>query len=131
MRGAEPSVIVYAFTAVVVAAIAIWSFIVDANLLRRVIAFNVLGAGVFLLMVAIARRTPGEAPDPVPHAMVLTGIVVAISASAFALVLVRRIYDVTGRMILPDNDDAADASGDEVDGESDAEPGNRPDHRHG
>lgn len=112
MRGAEPSVVVYAFTAVVLAGIAIWGFFVRADLLRRVIALNVLGAGVFLLLVALARRVPGEAPDPVPHAMVLTGIVVAVSASAFALVLLRRIYDATGRLILPD-DDPGDDSGDE------------------
>jgi multicomponent Na+:H+ antiporter subunit C len=104
MSGAEPNVIVYAFTAVALAGIAIWGFIVRADLLRRVIALNVLGAGVFLLLVAIARRVPGEAPDPVPHAMALTGIVVAVSASAFALVLLRRIYDTTGRLILPDDD---------------------------
>lgn len=104
MSGAEPSVIVYALAAVVLVGIAVWSFIVRADLLRRVIAFNVLGAGVFLLLVAIAKRVPDAAPDPVPHAMVLTGIVVAVSASAFALVLLRRIYDVTGRLVLPDDD---------------------------
>jgi multicomponent Na+:H+ antiporter subunit C len=104
MSGTEPSVAVYALTAVVLVGIAVWGFIVRADLLRRVIALNVLGSGVFLLLVALARRVPGEAPDPVPHAMVLTGIVVAVSASAFALVLLRRIYDTTGRLILPDDD---------------------------
>ena len=116
MSDAQPSVLVYGFTAVVLAGIAIWGFIVRADLLRRVIALNVLGAGIFLLLVALARRVPGEAPDPVPHAMVLTGIVVAVSASAFALVLLRRIYDATGRLILPDDepgDDADDDLGDE------------------
>ena len=44
-----------------------------------------------------------EQPDPVPHAMVLTGIVVAVSATAFALVLARRIYSVTGSTRLPED----------------------------
>jgi multicomponent Na+:H+ antiporter subunit C len=115
MSGVEPSVLVYAFTAVVLAGVAIWGFIVRADLLRRVIALNVLGSGIFLLLVALARRVPGEAPDPVPHAMVLTGIVVTVSASAFALVLLRRIYDTTGRLILPDDEPGDDADDHPVD----------------
>ena len=44
-----------------------------------------LGNGIFLLLIAMAARAPGE-PDPVPHAMVLTAIVVAVSATAVMLV---------------------------------------------
>ena len=36
-------------------------------------------------------------PDPVPHAMLLTGIVVAISASAFAIRLARSYHSASGR----------------------------------
>ena len=45
--------------------------------------------GVFMMLVALASRTTGIAtrPDPVPHAMVLTGIVVAVSATALGLAL--------------------------------------------
>jgi multicomponent Na+:H+ antiporter subunit C len=52
--------------------------------LRRIIAVNVMGNGVFLVFVALAA---GDPPDPVPHAMVLTGIVVAVCGTALALVL--------------------------------------------
>jgi multicomponent Na+:H+ antiporter subunit C len=38
----------------------------------------------------------GGAVDPVPQAMVITGIVVAISATALALALVLRIANATG-----------------------------------
>jgi len=34
-------------------------------------------------------------PDPVPHALVLTGIVVAFSATALALALGRRLREVS------------------------------------
>jgi|SRR5688572_26887356 multicomponent Na+:H+ antiporter subunit C len=61
------------------------------DLLRRIIGLNIMGSGVFLLLVASADRLPGRAPDPVPHAMVLTGIVVAVSATALALALASRI----------------------------------------
>jgi multicomponent Na+:H+ antiporter subunit C len=100
-------VLVYALAAAALSAVAIHAFLVRAHLIRRIIALNMLGAGVFLLLIAIARRAPDGPPDPVPHAMVLTGIVVAISATAFALVLTRRIFDATGRSALPASDDEA------------------------
>jgi multicomponent Na+:H+ antiporter subunit C len=56
------------------------------------VAINVMGAGVFLLLIAVAYRGPGLAPDPVPHALVVTGIVVAVSATALALGLARRLH---------------------------------------
>ena len=59
--------------------------------LRKILALNIMGSGVFLLLVAPADRLAGRAPDPVPHAMVLTGIVVAVSATALALALTRRL----------------------------------------
>jgi len=58
----------------------------ESEALRRIIAVNVMGSGVFLFLVAIAARGGGR-PDPVPHAMVLTGIVVAVCATAVALAL--------------------------------------------
>lgn len=51
--------------------------------LRRIIAINVMSSGVFMIMIALARRT--EPADPVMHALVVTGLVVAVSATAFAL----------------------------------------------
>lgn len=54
--------------------------------IRRLIAVNLMGAGTFLVMVSLARRS--EVPDPVLHALVVTGLVVAISATAFALRLI-------------------------------------------
>ena len=59
------------------------------HLLRRLLALNVLTTAVFLLLVVIARLA--EPLDAVPHAMVLTGIVVTVSTTAVALALVVRI----------------------------------------
>jgi multicomponent Na+:H+ antiporter subunit C len=61
------------------------------DVLRKILAVNLAGSGVFLVLVAMARRQPGVPPDPVPHALVLTGIVVAVSATAVALALYRRL----------------------------------------
>jgi multicomponent Na+:H+ antiporter subunit C len=86
-------------------AVGLHGFFFQRSLVRKVIALNVLGAGVFLVLIAVAYRNRDEAPDPVPHAMVLTGIVVAVSATALALALARRIEDETGSDELPEDED--------------------------
>lgn len=80
----------------------LYALIVYAHLLRKVLAVNVMGSGVFLVLAALAKRTEGAAPDPVPQAMVITGIVVAVAATAFALVLIIKLATETGRAELPD-----------------------------
>ena len=59
----------------------------DADAVKRIIAVNVMGNGVFLVFVALAAPEAGRPADPVPHAMVLTGIVVAVCATGLALTL--------------------------------------------
>ncbi len=80
----------------------LYALIVHAHLLRKILAINVMGSGVFLVLVALAARTGEAAPDPVPHAMVITGIVVAVSATALALALALRVQAETGRAELPE-----------------------------
>jgi multicomponent Na+:H+ antiporter subunit C len=70
------------------------------HLLRRILAFNLMGSGAFLILVGLAQRN-GVA-DPVPQAMVLTGIVVAVAATALALALTRRLHALTGQLELPE-----------------------------
>jgi len=93
----------YTLAASALAGIGVYGLIVRRHLLRRILALNLLGNAVFLLLVALARRHPGYV-DPVPHAMVLTGIVVAVSATALALVLARRYYAETGLRHLPEDE---------------------------
>jgi multicomponent Na+:H+ antiporter subunit C len=61
------------------------------HMLRKILAVNLAGSGLFLVLVALARRPVDAQPDPIPHAMVLTGIVVAVSATAVALALHRSL----------------------------------------
>jgi multicomponent Na+:H+ antiporter subunit C len=63
-------------------------------LLARLLALNVCGAGVFLIFIAVAYGGIEQMVDPVPHALVLTGIVVAVSATAMALALGRRLQEL-------------------------------------
>jgi multicomponent Na+:H+ antiporter subunit C len=79
-------------------AIGLYGLVAQAEVLRKIIAFNLLGAGVFLLFGVVARRgaAAGLGGDPVPQAMVITGLVVAFAATALALVLTLRLYQITG-----------------------------------
>ena len=61
--------------------------------LRKILAFNLMGSGAFLVLVGLAQRD-GVA-DPVPQAMVLTGIVVSVAATALALALLRRLHGLS------------------------------------
>lgn len=82
--------LIYATSGAFVFAIALHGLFVRAGVVTKIVAANLLGSGVFLMLVAIARRSP-LAIDPVPHALVLTGIVVSVSATACALALARRL----------------------------------------
>jgi multicomponent Na+:H+ antiporter subunit C len=90
----------FAYTGALLFALAAARFFVDAHLLRRLLSLNVMGSGVFLLLVGLAQRGPGQPADPVAQALVLTGIVVAISATALGVVLLRRFVEETGRATL-------------------------------
>ena len=92
----------YALVGVGLFCLGLYALIVHAHLLRKILAINVMGSGVFLVLVALAKRTGNAVPDPVPHAMVITGIVVAVSATAFALMLMLRVVAETGQAELPD-----------------------------
>jgi len=82
---------IYGITAVILFCIGLYGVLSRPEVLRKIIAINLMGAAVFLMLVAIAWKNTDGIVDPVPHAMVLTGIVVAISATAFALGLSRRL----------------------------------------
>lgn len=92
----------YALIGAGVFILGLFALIVHPHLLRKILAFNIMGSGVFLVLAGLARRTSDGVPDPVPHAMVITGIVVAVAATALALVLMLSLRDATGSVVLPD-----------------------------
>jgi multicomponent Na+:H+ antiporter subunit C len=86
----------------------LYGLIVNPQPLRKILAFNLLGSGVFLLFGVIARRgaAAGLGGDPVPQALVITGIVVAFSATAMAVALLLRLFQETGEATLGTDDTA-------------------------
>jgi multicomponent Na+:H+ antiporter subunit C len=99
-----PAPILYALAGVGLFAIGLHAVIAYAHLFRKILGLNVMGSGVFLVLIAAAYRAPDGPPDPVPHAMVLTGIVVSVCATGLALTLALRVHAVTHRTDLPDDE---------------------------
>ena len=81
----------YGLLGIILAALGLHATILRQDTLRRILSINILGVGVFLVFIATAYNGPETAPDAVPHALVLTGIVVAVAATALALALLRRL----------------------------------------
>jgi multicomponent Na+:H+ antiporter subunit C len=86
----------------------VYATVASRHILRRLIALNAMGASVFLVFVVLSLRD--EPADPVPQAMVLTGLVVAVAASGFGVALARKSAVEAGRSTLPE-DEAAKGGG--------------------
>ncbi len=78
----------------------LYGLIVNPQPLRKILAFNLMGSGVFLVFGIVARKgaAAGLQADPVPQAMVITGIVVAFAASALAVALLLRLFEAAGQV---------------------------------
>jgi multicomponent Na+:H+ antiporter subunit C len=99
--------IVFGLCGAVAMGLGLYGLIVNPLPLRKILAFNILGTGVFLFFGVVARRgaAAGFGGDPVPQALVITGVVVAFSATALAVALLLRLFQATGSTTL-----GADAS---------------------
>ena len=82
----------YAAMGLLLFAMGLLGLVLGRHPVRKILALNVMGTGIFLFLVAGAARYGLANPDPIPHAMVLTGIVVAVSATALGLALAGRIH---------------------------------------
>lgn len=90
------SVVIYIAVALLLFLFGIGGCLVHRHLIARILSLNVCGAGVFLLMVSVAYPPvllpDGAQPaDGLLHALVLTGIVVAVSATALGLAIASRL----------------------------------------
>ncbi len=98
------TVLLYAITAAALVGIGLYGAISAAHPIRKLLALNLTGSGVFLLYLALGNRA--AEPDPLPQAMVLTGIVIAIASTAFGLALFVRLHRLTGSTTLDTEDEA-------------------------
>lgn len=80
------------------------------SIVKLVVGLILLGHGANLLIFTMGRLTRGEPPliesgasalagayaDPLPQALILTAIVIGFGVQAFAVVLIKRVYQRTG-----------------------------------
>jgi len=99
------AVTAFGLCAAVVAGLGLYGLITNPQPLRKIVAFNLLGSGVFMIFGVVARRgaAAGFGSDPVPQALVITGIVVAFSATALAVALLLRLFQAAGSATLEAN----------------------------
>ena len=102
----------FAITAVVLFGLGLLNVMVQKNLIKKVVGFNIMDSAVFLLLASLGYVDGGTAPivgdggfhplyiNPIPSGLVLTGIVVSVSITAFALALIQRIYRRYGTIEL-------------------------------
>ena len=99
----------YTIKAVLLFMLGFGNVMLHPNLIKKVVAFNIMDAATFLLLASrgmIAGRTaailtdgganPALYVNPIPAGLVLTGIVVSVSVSAFSLAPIQRIYGSYG-----------------------------------
>ena len=106
----------YEAAAVILSGIGLTNLLLQRNLIKKIIGLNIMDTAVYLFLAAkgyvegraapilIADgtggwlRSAGLYVNPVPAGLVLTGIVVSVSVTAFALALTLKIYESYGTL---------------------------------
>lgn len=89
--------------------IGLYTVLTHSNLLKKVIGINIMETSIFLFFVSIGYVNDGSSPiinfggqtiyvNPLPSALILTGIVVAVSITAYSLSLIMKLYKAYGTM---------------------------------
>jgi NADH-quinone oxidoreductase subunit K/multicomponent Na+:H+ antiporter subunit C len=101
----------FLYNAAALVIIGIFGILTRKNIIKILLAINILQTGVNLLLVAIGWRPEGLAPiiteqtgnvvsfvDPLPQAMVLTAIVIAFGTTALGLMVAIGYYRSHGSL---------------------------------
>lgn len=87
-------------------AIGMYAMLGKRNLVKKLVGMSIFQTGIFLFFIQGARKLGGTVPiidehlgteaalyiNPVPHVLILTGIVVGISLTGVALAFIIKIY---------------------------------------
>lgn len=95
----------YQVVSVLLFAIGFTALIVDRNLIKKVIGLNIADSGIYLFLASQGYIRGGAIPiisegindatvyvNPIPTGLILTGIVISVSVTAFALALIVNLY---------------------------------------
>ncbi|KPU42302.1 Na(+)/H(+) antiporter subunit C1 [Oxobacter pfennigii] len=85
------------------------TLLLNSNLIKKIIGFNIMDMAIFLFFIARGYIEGRDSPiivkvfkgaegyiNPVPSALILTGIVVSVSTTAFALALTLKLHEQYG-----------------------------------
>lgn len=98
--------------AMVLFIIGLFTVLTHSNLIKKIIGINIMETSIFLFFVSIGYVKGAVAPildqatgekiyvNPLPAAMILTGIVVAVSITAFSLSIIIKIHEAYGTIEL-------------------------------
>jgi multicomponent Na+:H+ antiporter subunit C len=94
----------YVLTTVVLL-IGLYGMLAQHHLLKKLMAMNIVQVGVIMFFIALAEKTGATVPiqrhgvtnatayiNPLPHALMLTAIVVGVSTTGVALALLIRLH---------------------------------------
>ncbi|CDI49444.1 sodium:proton antiporter [Clostridium tetani] len=103
----------YESASIILFGIGFVTLLLHNNLIKKIIGLNIMDTAVFLFFIAKGYIKGKEAPiiigefkgaegyiNPIPTSLMLTGIVVAVSTTAFALALTIKIYEKYGTIEL-------------------------------
>lgn len=95
--------------AVILFGIGFMILLLNNNLFKKIIGMNIMDTSIFLLFITIGYIKAKEAPiivggklseigyvNPIPAGLMLTGIVVAVSTTAFMLSLTIKLFEEYG-----------------------------------
>ena len=98
-------------TAMILFGIGFVTMLMQKNLIKKIIGLNIMDTAIFLFLASKGYITGRAAPiivdgitdaqyyvNPTPSALVLTGIVVAVSITAFALAITLKLYKQYGTL---------------------------------
>ena len=107
----------YEAAAVILSGIGLTNLLLQRNLIKKIIGLNIMDTAVYLFLAAKGYVEGRAAPillqaqeagkwiinpdvyvNPVPAGLVLTGIVVSVSVTAFSLALTLRLYEHYGTL---------------------------------
>ena len=93
------------WAAIVLAMIGLYAVIAPSNLIKKLIGLGIFQSAIFLIYITVGKVEGGTAPiidaahtvysNPLPHVLILTAIVVAVSTLAVGLALtvaIKRAY---------------------------------------
>lgn len=88
------------------------TLMLHSNLIKKIIGLNIMDTAIILFFISKGYINGGSAPiinnefsivtyiNPIPTSLMLTGIVVAVSTTAFALALTIKMYQKYGTIEL-------------------------------